>query len=59
MPVRLHILTKPQDEIVDRILESQRADTANQVVVVDLTAPEPDYTGLVERVFAADSIATW
>ena len=59
MPTLLHILTRPADPLVEGILASQKAQPDNRVLVVDLTAPEPDYAALVERVFEADSIASW
>jgi hypothetical protein len=55
----LHILNRPADEFVEALLRDQRADPANVVEVADLTAAVPDYTALVEKVFAADSVATW
>ncbi len=59
MPKQLHILTGPKDELVDRLLRVQQSQPNSEVVVVDLTAPEPDYEALVRKVFEADSIATW
>lgn len=59
MPKLLHILTKPKDELVNRLLQVQESQPNFEVVVVDLTAPEPDYEALVRNVFEADSIATW
>ena len=55
----LHLLTRPDDSFALAIAETQRGDSANQVEVIDLTAGEPDYAQLVEKVFAADSIETW
>lgn len=59
MPRQLHILTQPADDLVRDLLAAQRADPVNTVEVVDLTQSAPDYEALVERVFAADSVATW
>jgi len=59
MPRILHILTQPPDELVTRLVRDQQLEAANQVEVVDLTQPSPDYTALVEKVFAADSVASW
>lgn len=59
MPTQLHILTRPADELVTALLERQRAAGEMAFEVVDLTQPAPDYGGLVEKVFAADSVATW
>lgn len=59
MPTQLHILTRPADELVQAILAQERAAGRTQIEIADLTQPEPDYGALVERVFAADSVATW
>ena len=59
MAKQLHILTQPPDEVARTIIETQRAQPGHDVEVVDLTQPEPDYAALVEKVFAADSVATW
>jgi hypothetical protein len=59
MPKLLHILTRPKDELFNRLLQVQESQPNFEVVVVDLTAPEPDYEALVRKVFEADSIATW
>lgn len=59
MPVLLHILNRPADALVEEILAAQRGDPLNTVVVVDLTKPDADYDGLIDQVFAADSVASW
>lgn len=59
MAKQLHILTQPADEVARTIIEIQQARPGHKVEVVDLTQPEPDYAALVEKVFAADSVATW
>jgi hypothetical protein len=59
MTRELHILTQPADELVQTLLAAQKARPEHQVEIVDLTQPDPDYAGLVERVFAADSVASW
>lgn len=55
----LHLLTRPDDDLAKTIGRIQQGDPSNEVEVVDLSAGEPDYAGLVEKVFAADSIETW
>ena len=59
MRVILHILTKPNDPLPGGVIETQQKRPDAQVIVVDLTAPEPDYEKLLEEIFAADSIAVW
>ena len=55
----LHIITKAPDALPDAIISAQREQTDQQVIVVDLTVPEPDYRALLENIFAADSIQVW
>ncbi len=59
MPRLLHILTEPPDPVVQEILSREKRQPGAEVTVVDLTQPEPDYTALLEEIFAADSIAVW
>lgn len=59
MPTQLHILTRPADDLVNTVLTTERERAMLSVEVVDLTQPEPDYAGLVDKVFAADSVVTW
>lgn len=59
MAHQLHILTRPADELVASLLAAPRPHAGDTSEVVDLTQPEPDYAALVEKVFAADSVATW
>ncbi len=41
------------------VIEEQKKRAETTVEVVDLTRPDPDYEALVERIFAADSLAVW
>ncbi len=59
MKTVLHILTRPADELAARTIDRQRAAGEVRVVVVDLTAPAPDYDGLLTSIFAADTVAAW
>lgn len=59
MPRLLHILTRPADAQAAAVIEAQKGAAANEVIVVDLTQPAPDYRQLVEEVLRADSIASW
>jgi hypothetical protein len=52
----LHILTRPEDELTREIIAKQRAMAETAVEVVDLVNAAPDYNGLVEKIFAADSV---
>jgi hypothetical protein len=55
----LHILTRPADELVQGMIRNHEARPDTNVVVADLTVPEPDYAKLVSQVFEADSIQSW
>ncbi len=55
----LHILTRPQDPVIDRLIQDQRQQPDHEIVVVSLTSATPDYDRLLDEVFRADSIANW
>ena len=55
----LHILTRPQDPVIDRLIQDQRQQPDQEIVVVSLTSSTPDYDRLLDEVFRADSIASW
>ena len=59
MRVVLHILTQPDDTLAQEVIARQREQQDQEVSVVDLTAAEPDYAGLIQEIFAADSVAVW
>lgn len=59
MPLQLHILTAPPDAFVQQLLDSLPQEPALSLEVMDLSQPEPDYALLVEKIFSADSVATW
>ncbi len=59
MPIILHILTRPSDELAQRIIRDHNERPDTRVVVADLTVAEPDYSALVTQVFEADSIQSW
>jgi hypothetical protein len=55
----LHILTRPDDDLVQELIARQKKNPGNQVEVADLTLSEPDYKALLEKIFAADSVESW
>ena len=56
----LHILTRPDDALPREIIAGQREQKAPEAVeVFDLTVPAPDYSALLVKIFAADSVAVW
>jgi hypothetical protein len=59
MPRLLHILTRPDDSLARELIARQKSVPGNEVQVVDLTLPDPDYKDLLEKIFDADSVETW
>ncbi|HEY3862256.1 MAG TPA: hypothetical protein VGO59_10240 [Verrucomicrobiae bacterium] len=55
----LHILTRPNDALPRELIALQKAAGGAEIEVIDLTAPEPDYQALLEKIFEADSIESW
>lgn len=55
----LHILTRPDDLLARQIISCQEDKGENKISVADLTQPSLDYRGLLEKIFAADSVQTW
>ncbi len=59
MATTLHILTKPNDTLANELIAKEEISATGQSQIVDLTTGEPDYKGLVEKIFAADSVQVW
>lgn len=57
MAAALHLVVNPPDALTREILDTARREPANEIV--DLTDGEPDYPGLVAKIFQAETIATW
>jgi hypothetical protein len=55
----LHILTRPNDALAQEVMAGQNSSAECIVETVDLTVPTPDYTKLLEKIFAADSVQSW
>jgi len=55
----LHILTKENDADALEVIARQRARTDCELETVNLAAGQPDYAKLLEKIFAADSVAVW
>ena len=55
----LHILTKENDTGAEEVISRQRGLPDCQLETVDLAASPQDYTGLLEKIFSADSVAVW
>ena len=55
----LQILTQPPEPFVAELLSTVRKLPEQTVTVVDLSAPNPNYDFLLEKIFEADSIQTF
>jgi hypothetical protein len=55
----LHIVTKTNDAVAEAVVSNQKSLPQTKMEVVDLTGEQPDYTDLVKKIFAADSIQVW
>jgi hypothetical protein len=55
----LHILTNENDAVAGRLISEQRAQADTEVAIADLTVAAPDYAGLLQEIFAADSVTVW
>ena len=55
----LHIQSGTTDGRAETLIAAQRTLAELRVEVVDLRTGEPDYDALLDRIFAADSIAVW
>jgi hypothetical protein len=55
----LHILTQVDEPLARRVISAQQARPDCEVETVDLGRGNPDYRGLLDKVFAADSVAVW
>lgn len=55
----LHILTKENDVDALEVISRQRARPDCELETVNLADSQPDYAKLLEKIFAADSVAVW
>jgi hypothetical protein len=55
----LHILTKEIDTDAKEVIARHRTLPDCKLETVNLAFDQPDYTGLLEKIFAADSVAVW
>ena len=59
MATILHLLTKPEDPLAEKIIAEQIRLPDQTVEVVDLAQRQLDYDTLLEKIFTADSITVW
>jgi hypothetical protein len=59
MRTLLVILTREHDAFAQEVSAREQEQPHYQVETVDLTAGEPDYAVLLQKVFAADSVQVW
>ena len=55
----LHIFTATEKTFAEEIAARQRRQPDLHVEVIDLTAPEPDYQALLNKIFENDSVQVW
>jgi hypothetical protein len=55
----LLVLTQSLDPLNDIVTATERTLPETAVTVVDLTTETPNYPGLLEAIFAADSVQVW
>ena len=55
----LHILTKENDADAGEVISRQCTLPDCKLETVNLAFDQPDYTGLLEKIFDADSVAVW
>ena len=55
----LHILTRTDDALATEIIALHRENSETKIEVFDLTAGEPEYPSLLEKIFEADSVQVW
>ncbi|HAV62628.1 MAG TPA: hypothetical protein DCY13_09710 [Verrucomicrobiales bacterium] len=55
----LHIKSDTADVLAERIIAVHMADESIREEIVDLNVDQPDYAGLLEKIFAADAVAVW
>ncbi len=59
MTTVLHVLTRPLDALPQELIARQQHDPELRVEIADLTTAAPDYDGLLQQIFAADSVQVW
>ena len=55
----LHVLTRENDPLAKEIMAQERALPNCVVELADLTTGRPDYADLLQKIFAAESVAVW
>jgi len=55
----LLVLTQSLDPLNDIVTATERTLPDTAVTVADLTTDTPNYPGLLEAIFAADSVQVW
>ncbi len=55
----LHIKSDTADARAEAVIRGQIAQADLRLELVDLRVAEPDYDALLDKIFAADSVAVW
>lgn len=53
----LHILSNGPTGLSDRVIKAQ--GNAHEIKIVDLDAPDLDYSSVVDEIFSCDRVITW
>ena len=59
MRVILHIKSDTADTRAEAVINHQLAQDELHVEIMDLGVDQPDYEALLDKIFAADSVAVW
>ena len=59
MRTMLHIKSATANAQAEVVIAAQHVQSELRIEVVDLRGSEPDYGALLEKIFAADSVAVW
>lgn len=55
----LHLLSRGEDEWPAQVIELQKQVPDTHHEVIDLRRENTDYTAVVQKIFAADSVQVW
>lgn len=59
MRTLLHIKSDTADTLAEAVIDRHLALDEVSVEVVDLNVDQPDYESLLNKIFAAESVAVW
>jgi len=59
MPLILQIVTTPNDDFANAVIDEEQKQPGAVVRKFDITGSSPDYDRLLEEIFSADAIHVW